>query len=290
MPRQRTENRCGPVTDSQIVVEVWRGAVPQVERSARYRGFSVPDEPPIVRRSRDHPVGTFLDGCAWIGSHPESDVRIADEHLSRRALLITHSGSTHLARVQNRNGTEHRRWGQAPQPITDTSGDSAGVQIALGRGNHAFIMFGGLEREIVYFVLVQVGPSPGRRGRGASSDDTPEHWPPGTSPPNARNIQRFREIYWRYLVWPPMLHPEPAMDNEFVISPAHAHADVIKWASRRGYHPPQRSTARQPLLPAWLVEQGVLAFSQHVQWRGADGELEPYLAPDERAALDLTGR
>jgi hypothetical protein len=270
------------VAESQIVIELWRGNVPRVERQARDTGFSVPDEPPVVRRSREHAVRTFPAGNVQVGSHPSCDVRISDIHVSRRALVIRYRDGTHIAELRNRNGVEHRLWGQAPQPITGDG--SAPMQVALGRGNHAFIMFGGAQREVAYFVLVQVGPTPGRRGRRAAVDDTPEHWPSQMPRPNERNVERFREIYWRYLVWPPMLHPEPVMDNEFVVNPAHAHADMIKLAARLGYVPPTRATSRQPMLPRWLIERGVLEFARHAQWRGTEGELMPYLAPDEREA------
>lgn len=277
------------MADRRVVVELWAGPVPRHEQHLRELPTVVGAEPRVVH------IGTwaFTDETVKIGSHPDRDVVIEDRWVSRTALVIAYDGNAHRAVLTNGNGIQYRRWGQAAQPLRGVAraSDPGPVDrppVTLDHREHAFIMFGGEHRETVYMVLVQVGGRPGRSAKAARSDvtPTPPHWAI-QSAPSSGHIDKFRQMYWEFLVWPPLLYPRPWSRRKFRIDPGHAHSAVIRLATTLGYQPPEELTAVQHGLPEWLAERGLLTFEEHCHWRGPDGLAVPYLTPEEKAARDI---
>lgn len=287
------------MTCGAIVVTVWSGISPPSPRLMRNSAVTVPDgEPPLCRvgLSRMFPAGITE---VTAGRSAGSDVPVDEDTLSRSALRLVQFRGGWTAELRNRRGTEYRTWGQGVQPLLGV-GESPSTPrpatVPLRGGQHAFLFKCGQfnERTVCISVEMRDGEADGDSVEAATSttlvDDaqiTPRKLL--THPPSAEAIDKFRQIYWQFLVWPPRLQPEPVSPTSFKVQASDAHARIVRYVTQFGYTLPARPHAPQDVLPAQLIEIELLRFEDHALWRDQNGHISPFLTDTERFRIKQLG-
>ncbi|MET7392415.1 FHA domain-containing protein [Dactylosporangium sp. NPDC005572] len=240
-------------------VQVWSGSSPLQERNLREWVVAVPDEPELTLDRVYRPTGARV----VVGrSEQDCDIVLDDRYVSRRAIVFTNRGGAWYVEWNNANHVEHRPWAEGWRVATEHG------EARLGAGEHAFLLTGGLRRERAFCVLVSIDDATPRR-RVGSGEDTPLHDSPAQR--LGANLERFCLAYQQFLIWPPLRRPEvisdPAVKQQHGRDPAHALAEVIKYAIGLGYDTGDKVTARRADLAYFLAANGVLDFDQHAIWR-----------------------
>jgi hypothetical protein len=271
-----------------VIAQVWTGDrrddpfLTGLHRVERLHG-----EPPFVRVGvpTKHPI----DRRITIGRSRECSVVIDDEWVSGTAVEIEPVASGLVAILRNRYGAEHRTWGQQAQPLVGAlngSGPRPAPTVALHGHHHAFLFPSGERNELSVCVTLEI-----RARQEPEIDDERATDLGSTRPrrlidvrevPTPQRVDRVRQVYWQFLVWPPRLRPTGVAPNSFDVQVGKDHFKVLQFAKDHGYALPERPTAVQPVLPEQLAVIGLLQFDEHALWRDHKGRIAPYLTDEEK--------